>query len=243
MKKRKEEEHENSERWLLTYSDLITLLMIFFVVMYALSNVDADKYKKISASLSVAFGNGKSIIGNDNSIGIDQSATKMDTQPVEENKLEEVKKKVDSYLKQNGMNGTVATNIDERGLVVSINDTVFFDSGSADIKPDSEKKLIDIAKILNQVGNYIRVEGHTDNVPISSYRFPSNWQLSADRAANVTELLISAAGIPPQKMSAVGYGEFRSVADNSTEAGRSKNRRVDIIIVNSKFNPMEKSGK
>lgn len=242
MKKRKEEEHENTERWLLTYSDLITLLMIFFVVMYALSNIDADKYKKITASLSVAFGNGKSIIGNDDSVSIDENAAKIDTQPVEENKLEEVKKEVDSYLKQNGMSSTVSTNIDDRGLVVSINDTVFFDSGSADIKPDSEKKLVDIAKILNQVGNYIRVEGHTDNIPISNSRYHSNWQLSVDRAANVTELLIADAGIPPEKMSAVGYGEFRPVADNSTEAGRSKNRRVDIIIVNSKFNSMEKSG-
>ena len=137
------------------------------------------------------------------------------------------------------MKDSVNTQIDERGLVVSLNDTLFFDSGRAEIKPESQKKIIEIGKILNQLGNYMRVEGHTDNVPISNGEFSSNWKLSCARAANVTEFFISNCGIQPQKLSAVGYGEYRPIADNSTEEGRAKNRRVDIIIVNSKFNKIE----
>ncbi len=137
------------------------------------------------------------------------------------------------------MKGSTSTEIDERGLVVSLNDTLFFDTGRAEVRADSQGKLIEIAKILNQVGNNMRIEGHTDNVPIKNEQFASNWQLSCARAANVTQLLIDNSGIDPQKLSAVGYGQYKPVLDNSTEEGRARNRRVDIIIVNSKFNKME----
>lgn len=240
--KRKKEGHNNSERWLLTYSDLITLLMIFFVVMYALSNVDVAKYKQISESLRIAMGGGKTIIGNEDAANVSSEIKPVDdnqTSETEKNKMEDLKKSVDKYLEQNGLSQSVTTKIDERGLVVSINDTLFFDTGKADIKPEYAKKLIEIGKILSQLNNYIRIEGHTDNIPISNGAYSSNWQLSAARAANVTELLVTQAGIAPQKLSAVGYGEFRPIGDNSTEDGRLKNRRVDIIIINSKYNEIE----
>ena len=241
MKKR-QEKPENHERWLLTYSDLITLLMIFFVIMYAMSNVDASKYQQMAESLKISMGGGKSIIANQDAVSITQKSKPVNTdiQPdSEQQKLEELKKQVDQYLDKNGMSQSVSTQIDERGLVVSLNDTLFFDSGRAEIKPESQNKIIEIGKILNGLGNYMRIEGHTDNVPISNGEFSSNWQLSCARAANVTEFFIANCGIQPQKLSAVGYGEYRPVADNSTEEGRAKNRRVDIIIVNSKFNNIE----
>ena len=242
MRKKKGGGHNNSERWLLTYSDLITLLMIFFVVMYALSNVDVAKYKQISESLRVAMGGGKTIIGNDDAANVDSEIKPVDdnqTSQTEKTKMEELKRSVDKYLEQNGLNQSVSTKGDERGLVVSINDTLFFDTGKAEVKPDYAKKLIEIGKILSQLNNYIRIEGHTDNIPIKTSEYSSNWQLSSARAANVTELLVNQAGIAPKKLSAVGYGEFRPIGDNSTEEGRLKNRRVDIIIINSKYNEIE----
>lgn len=238
--RRRKESHNNSERWLLTYSDLITLLMIFFVVMYALSNVDVAKYKVISESLRVAMGGGKTMVGQDNTSSVTDDVKVIDTQSSEEKtKMEDLKKTVDKYLEQNGLSQAVTSKIEQRGLVVSIKDTLFFDNGKADIKPEFAKMLIDIGKILNQLGHYIRIEGHTDNVPIKTSQYNSNWQLSSVRAANVTELLVEQSGIAPKQLSAVGYGEFRPVSDNSTEAGRMKNRRVDIIIINSKYNEIE----
>lgn len=247
MRKKHEEKEPNNERWLLTYSDLITLLMIFFIVMYSFSNVDKNKYRQLVYGLNEAFGGkgGKSMVGVDGAVNLDNDWKPTDTNLVEQeevNKLEGIKKQVDKYLEETGLNGSVITKIDERGLELSFKDSLFFDSGKADIKPDQAKKLADIGKILNLKdisGNYIRVEGHTDNVPISNYLFKSNWDLSCIRASNVVQLLVNQSGIHPQRISALGYGEFRPVADNSTEGGRSRNRRIDIIIVNAKFNQVE----
>ncbi|WP_027623119.1 flagellar motor protein MotB [Clostridium lundense] len=244
MKKKGHEKEPNHERWLLTYSDLITLLMIFFVIMYASSNIDTTKYKAVSDSFSVVFnGTGKTIVGDDNSPSISETKPTINQETTEKSKIEEIKNQVDTYLKNNGMKGTVSTNIDERGLVISLNNTLFFDIGKAEIKPDSQKKLIEIGNILNKINNYIRIEGHTDNIPIKNDRFQSNWQLSCERAANVTMLLIDKAGIPPQKLSAVGYGEWRPVDSNKDERGRIRNRRVDIVIMDSKFNQIENNKK
>ncbi|MBU3145698.1 OmpA family protein [Clostridium sp. CF012] len=247
MMKRKEEKEPNHERWLLTYSDLITLLMIFFVIMYASSTVSTTKYKQLSESLNVAFeGGGKSIIGNESGISVTDPSTNVidktteDNKSSEENQMEDIKKNVDKYLKENGLSSNVSTKIDERGLQVSLNSTLLFDIGKADVRAESIKKLISIGKILNQVDNYVRIEGHTDSTPISNNEFSSNWQLSAIRATNVTELLISKAGIYPKRISAVAYGENRPVANNTTEIGKAQNRTVDIIILSSKFSKAEK---
>jgi len=246
MKKREEKEG-NGERWLLTYSDLITLLMIFFVVMYASSTADTTKYKQLSQSLSVAFsGGGASIVGNDSSTSVvNSTVTVVDppaeaTNTTEENTMETIKTNVDNYLKKNGLSSSVSTKIDERGLEVSLKTSLLFDVGKADVKEASAKKLISIGKILNHVNNYVRIEGHTDSSPMSNYEFSSNWQLSAIRATNVTELLIAKAGISPKKISAVAYGENRPVATNTTAAGKAKNRTVDIIILSNQFSKTEK---
>ena len=250
--KRREEKEPNHERWMLTYLDLITLLMIFFVVLYASSNADTSKYKQLAQSLNVAFsGGGASIMGDSSAISVTVPSDKVivpiedpgtdatAAKSFEENQMEAIKKNVDKYLKQNGLSNSVSTKIDERGLQVSLNSTLLFDSGKADVKADSIKKLISIGKILNKVNNYVRIEGHTDSTPINNYEFRSNWQLSAVRATNVTELLISQAGIATKRISAVAYGENRPIANNSTEAGKAKNRTVDIIILSSKFSKTE----
>jgi chemotaxis protein MotB len=245
-RKKHEEAHENHERWLLSYADFITLLMIFFIIMYAMSNLDKEKYKQVAAGLSNAMGGGgATLIGTDSGTPIQEAGLPQNTNIVEvdeEKKLSYVKETVDKYLKESGLSDSVETKVEERGLVLSFKDSLFFDSGKADIKSEQAKKLVEIGKLLNQPiisTSYIRVEGHTDNVPISTYLYKSNWDLSVIRASNVSQLLINQSGIRPERLSAAGYGEFRPKTSNNTEAGRAENRRVDILIMNSKFNEVE----
>lgn len=242
--KRIKKEKDNSERWMLSYLDFITLLMIFFLMMFAISTVDSKKSEALANSLKVGFnsGNGENIIAVSDSSNsppvVDNEAL---TAAAEEEKLTEVKKKVDDLVNNSELKGSVTTSIQERGLLISFNDSVFFNSGEANIKPDWQGKLKSISKVLNGIDNYIRVEGHTDNVAINTDYFHSNWQLSSVRAANVVEFLITQGSVSPGRLSSVGYGEYRPIKSNDTEEGKSSNRRVDIVILNTKFNNSETS--
>lgn len=250
MRKKKPQGHGNAERYLLTYSDMITLLMMFFIIMYAASNVDAVKYKEISDSLKIAFSGGQTIIGSGDSMDIKKisARTTQDIQndkvnEIEQNRLKEIKQTIDNYIEQNNMSASVNTEIEERGLVVSIRDTLFFDSGKADVNPEFQKKIIEIGRILNTIDNYIRIEGHTDNIPISNYKYIDNLDLSTARANAVLRVLQNQSNINPKRLTSMGYGDQRPVADNNTEAGREKNRRVDIVVIDSKFNATEDNSK
>ena len=234
MKLKKKQEAENSERWLLTYSDLITLLMIFFVVMYASSTISDTKYSQLSKSLNTVLAGGSKPLGNDSSTSSTDGASSGSTpEMTEAQKLSELKSNVDSILAQSGVGTSVQTNIEERGLVITFSDSVFFESGQAAIRPELRGTVDKLAVSLKSMTNSIRVEGHTDNVPVKNGNFSSNWQLSAVRAANVVQYLIEVNGLPPTKLSAGGYGEYKPIAPNDTDAGRSKNRRIDIVIINS----------
>ena len=254
MRKKKPQEHVNTERYMLTYSDMITLLMMFFIIMYASSNVDATKYRQISDSFKIAFSGGQTIVGSGDSMDAKNSSARSNKESngqvkndkvnqQEENRLNQVKQTIDNYIQQNNMTGSVSTEIEERGLVVSIRDTLFFDSGKADVKPEFQKKIVEIGKILNTIDNYIRIEGHTDNVPISNYKYMDNLDLSTSRANVVLRVLQNQSNINPKRLTSMGYGEQRPVADNNTEAGREKNRRVDIVVIDSKFNATEDNSK
>ncbi|MBS5938110.1 chemotaxis protein MotB [Clostridium sartagoforme] len=241
MKKRKEKP-ENSERWLLTYSDLITLLMVFFVVLYSASNINQKKYEKLASSMNSAFTGGTGIGDSGEGGANEGSSDEGELKPLvqsEEEKLQGIEGQVDEMIKEMGLEGSVSTSIEERGLVISFNDSIFFESAKAEIMEDMKLKLVSLSTVLNKIDNYIRIEGHTDNVPIRNEYFSSNWQLSSTRASNVVEYLINNGGISPDRLSAVGYGEYRPVADNSTNQGRSKNRRVDILILNNKYDNIE----
>ncbi len=242
-------EKENGERWLLTYSDLITLLMILFVIMYAMSNVDEAKYAQLASSLNSAMGSGGStptmigaggpstaVVGVD-SVALDGSSSDASTQ-AEQTKLEGLKKQVDSYLQKNGLAQSASATIQERGLAISIQDTLIFDSGNADLKPGTEAKIIEIGKMLSSIDNYINVEGNTDNVAINTNKFMDNWALASSRADNVLRVLLK-AGIQPAKISSNSHGESRPVATNDTAEGKAANRRVDIVILDNKFSTSE----
>ncbi|MGO0881339.1 flagellar motor protein MotB [Clostridioides difficile] len=238
-----DEKEENNERWLLTYSDLITLLMIFFVIMYSMSNVDAEKYKQLSQSLNSAFGGSPGVIeGGQSKMEpvVDPNNNNLDS--LQNPEVKEVAENIQNYLNESGLSNSVSLKAQDRGLVISLKDTILFDTGKAVIINDSRDKIIKIGKMLNEMNSYIRVEGHTDNLSIKNSEFKSNWDLSVMRATNVVQLLIDSAGIAPNKLSAVGYGEFRPIADNSSPEGKSKNRRVDIVLVDSKFDDVENVG-
>lgn len=251
MGRKKEHEKEpNHERWLLTYSDLITLLMIFFIVMYSMSTVDQTKYKQLAQGLNKAMGDGggSSIIGSDSgAISLDKEWKPTETSIVsEETNMENAKEQLEKYVKDSGLSDSVGVSIDNRGLVISFKDSLFFDTGKAAVKPQYTNTLLEVAKTLNLpgiVGNYVRVEGHTDNDPIKTWEFQSNWELSARRATNVTQLLIAQGGVAPQRIEATGMGEYRNVAPNDNSENKAKNRRVDIIVMSSKFNDMEDNKK
>ncbi|OOM81026.1 motility protein B [Clostridium puniceum] len=240
--RRIKKEKDNTERWMLSYLDFITLLMIFFLMMYAISNVDNKKADALAHSLKIGFnsGNGENVVAVSDSSNtpaiVDEETLKALT---EAEKLADIKKKVDELVENSELKGSVTTSIQERGLLISFNDSVLFNSGDDAVKSDWHNKLVSISKVLNGIDNYIRVEGHTDNVAINTEHFHSNWQLSSDRASNVVEFLISQGNIKAERLSAVGYGEYRPVKGNDTEEGRSANRRVDILILNNKFNESE----
>lgn len=234
-------------RWLLTYSDLITLLMVFFVVMYAMSSVDKKKYETVSASLRQALhveGSANSVIADrmgQLQIEASRPSDQLDTQDVKIEEDTEFKKIVDSIESNTTVEDkrSILFNIDERGLVISFLDTLLFDVGSADIRTEAHPVLDRLAVAAKNTPRTIRIEGHTDNLPIATIQYPSNWELSAARAITVTRYFITKFGIDPKRISATGYGEYRPVRPNYGDDDRRKNRRVDIVILRSTINTLE----
>ena len=151
----------------------------------------------------------------------------------EAQEFEKIKETISASLKAKGAEDKVKLTIDSRGLVISLKDTEFFDSGSASVRLWSKPLLNDIATAINKYTNAIRIEGHTDNIPIKTAAFPSNWELSTARATNIVQYLVTTHAFAPEKLSAIGYGEYRPIADNITEEGRQKNRRVDVVILST----------
>lgn len=238
-KKHQQHEEEGGEAWLLPYSDLMTLLLAVFIVLFAVSQVDQAKAKEMSEAFTEEMMTQSYIISQLNE---QETTSQNENPPVSENelqKLEELKAELDAKLQSANLASEITTNIDKRGLVVSFNNAIIFDSGSAEIKKDNEGILLEIAKMVSVMDNFIRIEGHTDNIPMNSDLFPSNWELSSARAVNVVRLFVNNANASPEKLIAVGYGEYRPIADNATEEGRAKNRRIDIIVLNEKYNDLE----
>ncbi|HBX22735.1 MAG TPA: chemotaxis protein MotB [Desulfotomaculum sp.] len=239
MQRRRRPKKDSSERWLITYADLITLLMIFFIVMYALSKVDAAKFETLANSLTAAFGAGAMILDSPGPAVVPGNPPEQIRDLVEKNQLEKLKQELEQYIEESGLVAKVSVTTEERGIVLSFQDNVLFELGS-DVLTAQAKEILDkIAPMLAHTPNYIRIEGHTDNLPISTARFPSNWELSAGRATNVVRELITTHGMAPEKLSAIAYGEYRPRAPNNNQYNRQLNRRVDLIILRNKFSEAE----
>jgi len=235
------------ERWLLTYADLITLLMVFFVVMYAISTVNAQKMQAVASSLSqVLAGKAPEILDFTGPTIIEGQSGAEQADLRQQAELEAARLQLVEYLKlletmDPGISENVVIMQQERGLVISLKDTLLFPKGSAVLTPRARQVISGVGKALAQLSNYMRVEGHTDNLPIHTAQFPSNWELSVIRATNVAQQLINEGSIKPEKLSATGYGEYRPLVANSNEVNRAINRRVDIVILKSKYNYFEPS--
>ncbi|GAB5046059.1 OmpA/MotB family protein [Thermodesulfovibrio sp. TK110] len=209
QKKKNNNEEENIHRWLISYSDFLTLLFTFFVALYALSTVDITKAEKMTTSLRKVF----KVI--DEPISFEEDRNKAI--------IEDLRKLLNDI---SGIN----IKSDARGVVITFPDALLFSSGSAELKPEAYDALTRIAEKLKEIPGKVAIEGHTDNVPISSSIYKSNWELSAARASSVLHFLLQ-KGLNPDRFIIAGYGEYRPVASNDTEEGRSKNRRVELIIL------------
>ncbi|NTU42569.1 MAG: OmpA family protein [Nitrospirales bacterium] len=223
MRRRREDHHDNLDRWAVSYADFITLLFAFFTALYAISQVDAGKLRMFTGSMRSAF----------------RSAEQQPVAPIIEGivpvspEMASLERELQSSLAGLNLQDDLELRSDNRGMVLSIGDRLLFDTGTAVVKADAERIIASIAEVLQKIPNTIIVEGHTDNVPIkdSGSPYPSNWALSTARATEVLSRLIKHYNIPPERCSAAGYAEFRPKATNAGPEGRAKNRRVDIVIV------------
>lgn len=224
----------DNNRWLLTYSDLITLLMVLFIMLYAASNMDKEKYKQISTSFKAAFN-----INDSNDVGVfdDVNLNEGKSEPIEgdelseEEKLKEVENNIEEVVSQLGLEKSITSSMEDSGILISINDNLLFENGDAELKDQYKTKLVKVAEVIKKIPNDVQVEGHTDNIPIENYKYKSNWQLSAIRAANVVEFLSERCKISPNRLSIAAYGEYKPKKENSTQEGRAINRRVNILIL------------
>lgn len=216
-----------------TYGDLITQILIFFVLLFSLSSVDQHKFNIAMTSLQGSLGilqGGSALVEGEFTEAGEVGETLVTKE--EQRRFEEFERELNSVIDQNGLKG-VQVNMEERGIVIRFVEGVLFDSGKADIKPEAKKILNDMAPILKRMNHQLRVEGHTDNRPINTKQFPSNWELSTARAVNVVRFFIEQHNFSPYIISAAGYGEYRPVAPNDTQEHRALNRRVDIVILKS----------
>ncbi len=231
-------EHENSERWLLTYADMITLLMAFFIMMYSMSVMNLRKFNEVAFSIRSGFGG--MLTGRGLHL-LNQPAGKHVNGPkdsgAEREALATVRKNLTTFLMLRKLQSKVSVQQDSRGTVISMmTDSLLFPRGSAAPTPRANEVLTEVGRLLRGMDNDIVIEGHTCNLPIATSTYPTNWELSAARACTVLRFL-TRTGIPSWQMCAVGYGETRPMAPNDSEAHREKNRRVDVVILDTHTMP------
>lgn len=261
-------DHENHERWLLTYADMITLLVAFFIMLYAMSVMNVTKFHELAISVRSGFGgirpSAPSILTGqgDDSRMISLTPSPSPDAPNQEAIVPNLRKEagmggadiqqsgpqkalssedmalaraladIESEIVKNHLEGELDVHQDERGIVITVlTDQFLFDKGQADLRPKFLWILDLVAKEIKKVPNAVRIEGHTDDLPIHTARFPSNWELSTARATNVLRYFLDHDGLPPNRLSAAGYADTRPIMPDDTEAHRARNRRVDIVIL------------
>ena len=228
-KPKDDEDRENLERWLLTYADLITLLLAFFIVLYSMSRLDAEKFEHISKALrTVLRGDSASPLPHETIMMMDDPGNG----PIKTGDLNYLKSNIDKLLLEKGLDEKISATIEDRGLVIRVSESAFFDLGSAELKEQAMGIMDLFGSILSEIPNHVRIEGHTDNLPIKNEMYPSNWELSTYRATVCIRYLIENYGMKPDRVSAMGYSEYRPIEGNDTPEGRNKNRRVDIVVLN-----------
>ena len=256
-RRRRRPSHTNHDRWLVSYADFITLLFAFFVVLYASSQVDKRKVGKLALAIQVAFQEMGVFQASTTVVPVDLSAPmpfstaqaientertaslgRISSHPegalgtdVENGDLAQLHAELETMLAPEIRRKEIAMRIEPDGLIISLREVGFFENGSAQMKSTSEAAFDRIADLLRPRAYRLRIEGHTDNVPIHTSQFPSNWELSTSRATEIVRLLIVREGFAPARLSAAGYAEYHPIATNLAAEGRGMNRRVDIVIL------------
>lgn len=249
-KKKKHDELHADETWLIPYSDLLTLLLALFIVLFAMSQVDDSKASQLSASLRMAFQGGSGVLKFENPIqplipvSNHDNATVTDSNRVsepitEENrkyqeetrKLSELAERLNQYLEENNLVGALTTEVSEQGLKITIEEKALFNPGKAEMLSDARELAKQISILLEEVpAREITISGHTDNVPMNSGEFKSNWELGSARANNFLKIVLENPNLDRANFKTTSHGEYRPIAENDTVDGRAKNRRVEVMI-------------
>ena len=234
MAKHKHEEHENHERWLVSYADFITLLFAFFVVMYSISSVNVGKYRTVSESIKAALNPIVSPPSSPTPLALSTSKAAL-TAPDSPGNKEVAIRKLRNLVKGIKVSPQLAmVRITEKvngDIVITIPDQLLFNSGEAAVRPEALRFLEGLGTAIVELNRHTRIEGHTDNVPIRTAQFPSNWELSSTRAVMVVRVLSELYGVPVDHLAAVGHAETRPVTANADAEQRAKNRRVEVVIL------------
>lgn len=252
----KKDKQNGAPKWMVTYSDMITLILVFFILLFSMSQIDLVKFEAISESFRnrMVFDFSPSPVPMENPTentsdlesGKESNEFSTPTQlpnvndrdkedTVEDEKedtLSNLIEDVEEFLDEEELHNVITANRTERGVVLVMQESILFDSGEAVILETGEPFLKKIGKLLSEIPNNVKVEGHTDSVPMSSYRYPSNWELSGARASSVIRYLLNEYSVDPARFSLAGFGETEPVKSNDSKGNRQKNRRVEIVILN-----------
>ncbi|MCU6708556.1 flagellar motor protein MotB [Paenibacillus sp. J5C_2022] len=260
-KKRKHQDHDEhiDESWLIPYADILTLLLALFIVLYSMNSVDVKKFEDMSRAFSFALNNGSGVLDMPSVIRKGDETEKDDKQDDKEDssqqselsqeelirqeqaELNKLKEEMDTYISENGLDSALETELNMSQLLITISDSALFAPAQARVNTEGTDLAVAISKLLEQYPSYdVIIAGHTDDRPINNAQFRSNWDLSTMRAVRFLDILLKNDKLEPERFSAIGYGEYHPIADNATEEGKAKNRRVEVSIIHTfvdKTNP------
>lgn len=225
-RRKKKGEDINTNGWMDTYADTITLLLTFFILLYSISVVDSQKLNKLAEAMKKSLQGSTKITELENIENLKVGEGKSD--------YENLAEKLNTVIEQNALTDVVKIREEERGVVLQLDETILFDSGEAVLKDYSRNILNTITTVIKNIDNDVLIEGNTDNIPINNEYFKSNWELSTARAVSIVRYFVETKELSPTRFSVKGYAEYKPLVENNTEENRSINRRVDILIVEQK---------
>ncbi|MFL2100344.1 OmpA family protein [Desemzia sp. FAM 23991] len=241
QKKKIDVESGGSPGWMTTFSDLMTLLLTFFILLFSMSSVSDTKFDQASASMSLAFTGQDGLLPKETTVVPDDTGEKKDIDGVKTTgdeippELVEMYEKMEQLLHEQDMDTTIGIEVDSEGIYLDIKDSILFSPGSADIVGSGTETLNNLAELIQQVDNEVIIEGYTDDVPMSNEQYDSNWELSTSRAVSVLRYLSEEKAVDPTRLSARGYGEHHPIVPNDSAKNRAENRRVNIVILYEEF--------
>ncbi|TYS69093.1 flagellar motor protein MotB [Sutcliffiella horikoshii] len=241
-RKRKVSVESGAPKWMVTFSDLFMLVLVFFILLFSMSQIDLVKFKAVAESFkqvnildynpsAVPFEHPTDFSVNTESTNNQEDVSKnQEEAQANEDSLQELLVEVQTFLAENDLEDVVVANRTERGIVLVLEEKVLYETAEARILPIAHPFLDKVGTLLTKIPNLVKIEGHTDNRPISTEKFPSNWELSAARASSVIRYLVDSHDLDPERFIAVGYGDTRPIVENTSDANYQKNRRVEIVI-------------